>query len=230
MGTRRDFRGADPAVKEELNETLDGLLADYPGIEPSKVVVGKMESDDDSPDEAAGTYGQTFERGADIHISRDMAKDMAAWRADMKQACRKGCLRHDLGALTDHPARYTLTHEFGHVVATDLIGPFNEESDAGDYGYRRIMLGAWRAVDPSIPADADPDAVPFLFSFGLFDVDAVTKDLSQYGAQGGPKELVAEAFAIHRLAGPGKSKIADYVHGELERLYVAKHGPRAAAA
>lgn len=223
---KKSFREADAKSAQELDKALGDMLAAYPGIEPSVVHVARIKDDPDG-----STYGETATKDGEIRISPKWAGDYAAWAKNMRGECLKGnALRKDLVQYCDNPARYTLIHEYGHVVATDLLGRLDDESTDGDTAYRRILLDGWRQVDEgrTIPPDASLGPVPFIQMIGVYN-DEVTADLSAY-ANASPHEFVAEAFAIYQVAGPGKSKIADYVHGELERMYVAKYGPRAAAA
>lgn len=213
-----DFRGADERTRKELHHTLSALEDEWPGVAPSKVRVGVIEQDKDGT-----TMGETDSRTNEIVIARKFARDYDGWCNELHQACKLHRLRE---GIEDHPAEYTMVHEFGHVLASHVFGRLDEDDDSGDPAIRRLVVDAWKVAGVPEADDIPIEAVPLAWAMG-FGVDAVEADLTPY-ANASPHELIAESFAIHRKFGPGTSKVADLVMGKIEAAYEAKYGKRAA--
>jgi hypothetical protein len=229
-----DWSGADDPARKELDDTLASLLAEWPDVVPGAVTVapplGPSEGGTPSEGDADGTMGETDGRDNHIRNNPTFARDYTHWRTQMSDACKQGRLRHGLGG---HPAAYTLIHEYGHVFANVALGRLDCDSDAGDAAIRQLVKEAWALVAPNEVSthsmlETPAEVVPLVWDM-TFWRPAVTDDLSLY-ATASPAELIAEGFAVHRVLGPGHSKIADLVARRLDEAYTKKFGPRRAAA
>lgn len=229
---RVDWSGADDASRKELAATLKGLLAEYPDVAVGAVTVEPPLGSDDNPQahvDDDNTMGETDGRDQHIRISPHFASDYPKWRSEMHDACKRGALR---GAVSGHPAAYTLAHEYGHVLSNDVLGRLDPDDDSGDPAIRALVRDVWELLAPE-DSKADIRGIPderiptfWMLGYGLGEI---AKDVSDY-ATVSPHELIAEGFVIHRTLGPGHSKAADLIAQRLEEAYEKKYGPRQVAA
>lgn len=221
MATPVDLRGSDPRAENEVLGTLAALEHDWAPIAPSRVTLtDTFLGENDAPisgAEAHDTMAQTDMRTGEIRIARRLANDYDTWHHDTLVGVRSHILHK---GITRYPAAYTVTHEFGHLVARYILagdGPWPEHpTTEQDEGVRRVQLHAWKALDPTVDLSRT-DMVPMVDTMGWYN-DRMASDLSTY-ATTAPMELWAEAFAVHRILGPGVSKVADAVTKVLTAAY-----------
>jgi hypothetical protein len=223
MTAIRNIEKADVLARTELEDTLAQLQGLYPHSK-CKVEIGPvthrwLNPGESSPAEVENStmaITQLADHPPRMLIVERYAKDYAYWQNQMQAGIAGGTLSNKIP--WHSPARYTMTHEFGHVFSADALGRWNEDTEES---YRRVIQIAWDAVGME---HAELDDVPFEWTFrNLFgDAQPLVDDLSGYGALASPQELTAEAFALHHLA-PGKSKAAEAVYEYLASQYHEAH-------
>lgn len=224
-----NFAAAEKQVAHELDTTLDGLLADYPGVEPADVKLEHLPQ---------GTWGSTSTGYQDttpnvVSINLASAKHYSRWRKDVAVSALLGELNQVAQPSFD-PAAYTMAHEYGHVLLDTIHGyGYNTDEDeaagkpvpASEIARREYVLTAWRALHPRTANHLSVNQVPDMWNQRFLAMQ-LANDLSEYGASS-PEEMVAEAFVIHRRA-PGKSKVADAVAAQLKANYETWHAAQLA--
>jgi hypothetical protein len=233
MTTIRHIERADAKSQAELLSTLDELQA-LTGL-TAHVEVGPLTGkwlDDDDPEEAQGTMGVTLEkpRPPQVLMVVDYASDYAKWQKDLREAQVNGVMNKHID--WHQPARFTLTHEWGHVFATAALGRLDHVGGQTDDKYRRLFQIAWDTAGDGhveladVPQVFEENAIAAMLGLPGIGRSMHLKDLDSY-AEVSPNELAAEAFAVHHLA-PGVSKVAEAVYEYLAGEF-AKHHPHAAA-
>lgn len=224
---------ADALSRAELDSTLVTLTARWPvvgtTVQVGPLVPGKfcdivtyITGDTD------GTMGVTNSehKVCDILVVDAYAKNFHRWQDKVREAQSKGMLA-SAPVIGEHPAQYVLTHEFGHALARNVIGEFEEH----EHPYRVAQLMAWHAVGDAtdvtstrkVPDTFDDYWERIASSDGTW-WPHLGEDLSHYACSS-PTELVAEAFAVGSLA-PGHSKAADALYAWIDdqyQAYAAKH-------
>lgn len=218
-----DYSGASPKSAQELDDSLDALVADWPGVAPSEVEVRT------NANGAYATTHTTFPTKTPeswIEVDESNAGDYTGWQASMLTAEQRG---HFHGGTHDEPAEYTIDHEFGHVLDWRLLGK------PGSPYRHKVVLDALDAIAVQEGAGTLAEALgrePEPHEYGEFAKIAwenpaferyITEDLSYYAATH-PQEMIAEAFAVYRDHGPGTSVIADSVMRSLVNAYAEQFG------
>lgn len=218
-----DLDGSDPRTVDELKDALESCMHDWPGVAPRRVRCDRMPKN---------TYGSTnnapmhgYGPGEDVAVSRSAMKDMTKWQQAIRQVKvdgTSGMNERVEGWIEQHPAAYTIEHEFGHVLFAHIYG--NGSEPVGDDACRRLQLVAWRAAGVGEARGMGTDSVPLFFIFGLGQQE-IHDGLSPYAVTS-PMEMMAEAFAIQRVLGKGANKIADAVMEQVRKDYEAKYHHR----
>ena len=226
MTAIRNIEKADAESRTELEDTLAQLCDLYPHskvrVEIGPVTHRWLNPGETSPAEVENStkaITQLAENPPHMLIVARYAANYEYWRNQVRTGIDGGTLSKKIPWHT--PARYTMTHEFGHVFSKDSLGRWDLDDDASDERYRRVIQIAWDAVGME---HVELDEVPVEWTLrNLFgDTTALVDDLSAYGALASPQELTAEAFALHHLV-PGKSKAAEAVYEYLASQYHEAH-------
>lgn len=213
------WTGIDPRVRSEIEGALASLTRDWPGVEPKAIHF----------DQSFGQgYAATDRRDGQVHFNHGFARDYEAWQQSVKADTEdtfKGLRENGLWdprvashyRSWEHPARYGMTHEFGHLVDMALWGfGVGEGGDGRVDAYTEIIGLAARAADPKFRGESDRALAGFAWFTGMLR-GPIAKDLSLYGTTS-PPELIAEGFAVGTLY-PGTSKSADAILGYLKDTF-----------
>jgi hypothetical protein len=219
----RNIEVADARSRTELAATWNTLTATWPRVQVTAQVGPLVPGEfldlwSFLSDDYHGTMGvtNTQRKLCDILIVADYAEDYGHWKREVKEAQAKGFLS-TADIVGQAPAQYTLTHEFGHALARNVLGDF----DRNQHPYREAALLAWHTLGMHTDVTTTR-RVPAVWNeqadaAGAGTWPLLATDLSQY-AISGPQELLAEAFAVGHLA-PGHSKAADAVCAWLNERY-----------
>jgi hypothetical protein len=214
------FNGLDDKGAQELHDETIDLVHDY-GVRPTSISTG-------TPQGAYAVTNTQFPAGtpvSDIVLNREFGTTYQSWKSNMTEDVENG---HFHAGTADHPARYTLDHEYGHVLSFNLFG--DPSTDAGWEARGRVMADVRNALyAKEIEAGAvqpitDSDGA--YRAFGGEDQELhrrIQSDLSGYG-DSQYEEMVAEAYAVYRNVGAGKSVVADTVMRDLVNRYREKYG------
>jgi 8-oxo-dGTP pyrophosphatase MutT (NUDIX family) len=139
-----------------------------------------------------GPYGDSDGPPYEVHFDMRLAHNASQMRTEFQQQEDDGSFTRPSPDLPEGTAydglRYTIAHEFGHVLMDELLLAHKGPDHKND------VRGLKKTLGTALTGETTPSPS---------EVNIAAAGVSSYGFRGGPPELIAETYAAQALHGTG---------------------------